>query len=66
MRVRSGLEGDRVAFWERHPAHPGGEVLIAGAAWLEVGDTVEVQNALKDGRLVEIRTVKVQPRKAKR
>lgn len=58
IRVRSGIEGDRVAFWERHPAHPGGEVLIAGAAVFEVGDTVEVQNALKDGRLVKVETKK--------
>lgn len=54
-RVKSGLEAGRVALWERHPAHPGGEVLIAGERVYAVGDTPAVREALRDGRLVEIK-----------
>lgn len=54
MRVRSNLEPNRVAFWERHPAHPGGgEVFIADDQVHEVGDTAAVRAAIHEGRLVE-------------
>lgn len=55
MRVRSNLPGDLVALWDRHPAHPDGEVLIAGERVYAVGDTPAVREALRDGRLVEIK-----------
>jgi hypothetical protein len=54
MKVRSGLADNRVALWERHPAHPGGEVFIAGERAVDVAGTAAVQRALKDGRLVEV------------
>lgn len=30
VTVRAAVVTDRVALWERHPAHPGGEAFIAG------------------------------------
>lgn len=53
-RVKSGLEAGRVALWERHPAHPGGEVFIADDQVRETGDTPAVRAALAEGRLIEV------------
>lgn len=57
IRVRSGVEPTRVALWERHDDHPNGEVFIKGTAVVEVAQTQRVTNALKDGRLVEVKTI---------
>jgi hypothetical protein len=43
-------------FWERHPAHPGGEVWVAGnqeqpGPAAQVALTAAVERALKEGRL---------------
>lgn len=54
MRVRSNLEPNRVAFWERHPAHIGGEVFIADDQVHEVGETAAVRAAVREGRLMEV------------
>lgn len=48
IAVRSS---DGHPFWERHEAHPGGEVWVAGDAVVQVAQTAAVQRALKDGRL---------------
>lgn len=53
IKVKSGLKDNRIALWERHPAHPGGEVSIHGDKVVEVAETSRVKSALKDGRLVE-------------
>jgi hypothetical protein len=54
MRVRSNLPQGRVALWERDPAHPGGEVFIAGPGEFEVGQTERVRAYLKQGRLARV------------
>ncbi len=41
------------AFWERDPAHPGGEVFVSGGAVVEVAETPMVQEALSQKRLVK-------------
>ncbi len=55
MNVKSNLPNNQVALWERHPAHPGGEVYIAGDEPVEVGDTPAVRSRLKTGVLIEVR-----------
>jgi hypothetical protein len=51
--VRIGDPGDpTVALWERHPAHPGGEVFLAGPGEFEVAMTPAVEARLRNGRLV--------------
>jgi len=54
IRVKSGLPDNRVALWERHPDHPGGEVFIAGLGEYDVAPTPAVQARLKSGALAEI------------
>lgn len=51
LTVRSALDGNTVALWERHPDHPGGEVFVAGEREVEAARTAAVERALKDGRL---------------
>lgn len=41
-----------VAFWERHPDHPGGEAFVANRP-VEVAETPAVKAALVNGRLME-------------
>lgn len=43
----------RKAFWQRHEAHPDGEVFVHGPHAAEVAETAAVRRALKEGRLVE-------------
>lgn len=53
VRVRVGDPGSGVvALWERHPAHPGGEVFLAGGGVFDVALTPAVEARLRDGRLV--------------
>jgi hypothetical protein len=59
MRVKSALgtnaDGSaQVAFWEKDPAHPEGEVFVAGDEEVTVGRTGPVLGAIGDGRLVEV------------
>lgn len=51
--VRVTTTDRRVVLHERHPAHPGGEVWLAGdgKSYL-VGDTTAVRERIADGRLV--------------
>lgn len=54
MKVKSGLDSDRVAFWEVDERHPDGEVYVAGDSVVEVGRTEGVLRALSRGFLVEV------------
>jgi hypothetical protein len=54
ITVKSALPANRVAFWERHPAHPDGEIFIADDREHQVGDTAAVRAAIREGRLVEV------------
>ncbi len=54
ITVRSGHNDKRVALWERHPSHPGGEVFIAGPKDVRVAHTPEVQKRLAHGGLVRV------------
>ena len=48
--------GFKVMIWERHEAHPNGEVYIKqGDEPTEVALTPEVERRLRDGRLVEVK-----------
>lgn len=42
-----------VAFWERHPDHPGGEAFVASAP-VVVAETPAVKAALANGRLIAV------------
>lgn len=44
-------QGARVALWERHAAHPNGEVFVAGQAVVEVAQTPGVNLKLQEGAL---------------
>lgn len=58
LRVRlADPDSNRVALWERHPAHPGGEVWLAGAGEFDVAATPAVVARLRDGRLVAVESV---------
>lgn len=55
IRVRvAEPESGRVALWERHPAHPGGEVWLAGAGVYDVAATPAVAARLRNGTLVQV------------
>jgi hypothetical protein len=51
ITVKSNVE-NRVALWEKNPAHPGGEVFVASAIVATVALTDEVQTRLKNEFLV--------------
>lgn len=53
IRVRVGEpDSPTVALWERHPAHPGGEVWLTGPGEFKVAVTPAVEARLRNGRLV--------------
>lgn len=52
--VMSNRVDDRVALFERDPAHPGGEAFVGGAGVAQVGRTTRVVTLLRDGLLVEV------------
>ena len=52
--VKSGLNNNDVALWEKHPDHPGQEIFVAGEAEVEAAKTPRVMRALADGKLVEV------------
>lgn len=52
--VEAAQEDGRVALWEKHPDHPGGEVYItAGSGRHKVARTPAVLRALAEGKLIE-------------
>jgi len=60
IKVKATNTDSKVALWEKHPDHPGGEVFVSGNGdVVEVATTVVVRAAIKSGALVE-----VQPEKA--
>lgn len=44
--------GNRVALWERHPDHPGGEIFLKGGTVADAAETPAVRAAISAGRLV--------------
>lgn len=59
IKVKSGLDSNRVALSERHSDHPNGEVLIYGDETFEAAKTPAVLARLSSGVLVEVKaTVK--------
>lgn len=59
MIIKSNLPDNRVALWERHPDHPGGEIFVVGDNEVEVAETHAVKTALNQGRVVEVEKKKV-------
>lgn len=54
LLVRASNPSGRVALFEQHPDHPGGQALVAGSATVEVAETPGVMRALADGRLTRV------------
>lgn len=53
IRVKSNLPDNRMALFERHPDHPGGEIAVYGDGTFAVARTKEVEAHLRSGELVE-------------
>jgi hypothetical protein len=53
IRVKSA-NPEKVGVWERDPAHPDGEVYVAGDAVVEVAQTALVLEKLRNRELVEV------------
>lgn len=51
ITVKSNVE-NRIALWEKNPAHPGGEVFVAGAIVATVAATDEVQTRLRNDFII--------------
>lgn len=45
---------ETITFWETDPAHPGGEVFVAGDKVVEVGETPAVHRRIASGELVVV------------
>lgn len=60
ITVKAAQTG-RVALWERNPAHPGGEVFVAGDLVVQVALTPEVQTRLNNGLLLLVETAPAGP-----
>lgn len=54
MFVKSANDEGRVALWERHHDHPGGEVFVKGDQVFEVAETPAVRRALRRGYIVQV------------
>lgn len=53
IKVKAAHEDGRVSFFEKHPAHPGGQVFIVGNGdEVEAGETAALKQAIRAGRLV--------------
>lgn len=52
MTVQSALPEGQVALWEKHPAHPGGEVFIADSDQHQAAATQQVLAAIARNVLV--------------
>ena len=52
--LQTGRDGsDPIALWERHPAHPGGEVFVCGPQQpVKVARTKKVEQAIYDKKLL--------------
>lgn len=58
-------ESPSVTLWERHPAHPGGEIWLSGAGSFDVAATSAVMALLRSGRLIAQAAAPEPPPKAK-
>lgn len=47
-------DGNQVVLWERHPAHPNGEVFLVGPETFDVAETPAVEARLRNGLLVKV------------
>lgn len=57
IRVKGAANDRRVILWERHPAHPRGEIFIAGDGHAHTAaETAAVKRLLGEGRLVPVQT----------
>ena len=54
ITVKSALPDGKAAFWERHPAHPGGEVLVKSGETYKVAATLAAKRAIGEGRIVKV------------
>lgn len=59
LTVQSALEEGQVALWEKHPAHPGGEVFIADGGQHQAAATQQVLAAIARNVLVIVPDVEV-------
>lgn len=50
-------KANNVGLWERHPAHPNGEIFV-GTNPVEVAETPAVKQALADGRIELVKKAK--------
>lgn len=57
IKVMPAKQDDRVALWEVHPDHPGGEIFIKGdGRSYRVALTPMVQSRLNDGKLIRMQS----------
>lgn len=55
ITVKSALKDtSRVALWERHADHPGGEIFVADDKEHQVAETPAVVLAIKEDKLVKV------------
>lgn len=55
IHVMAAQADGKVKLWEVHPDHPNGEIFISGdGTSVEVAETAEVKQRLKDGTLVKV------------
>lgn len=52
LKVKSA---DGRVFWEKHAAHPDGEVFVGGEGAVKVAKTPNVVRAMRAGRLEEVK-----------
>jgi len=53
-RVPGNPPEHRLAFYQRHPDHPDGEVRVSGEHEVQVALTPEVSGAIAEGKLVKV------------
>lgn len=49
-------ESPSVTLWERHPAHPGGEIWLSGAGSFDVAATSAVMAQVRAGKLIVVKS----------
>lgn len=54
ITVKSALNSNDVALWDKHPDHPTGEIFVAGDEVVEAAETPRVLQALGNGRLEKV------------
>ena len=53
ITVKSARNDDKIAFWEKHPRHPGGEVVVYGdGKAVTIGQTPYAKEAIGNGQIV--------------